>query len=314
MFTWICPQCGREVPPSYSECPTCAENRAKGMAPGAQAPAPGAPQGQPQYAPPAQPQYAPPAQPQYAAPAQPQYAAPAQPEYAAPAQPQYAPPPQAPGYAPQPVSAPVPPPPAYAQPPQPQYTPPAPQYAPPPPPPQAPAAWQSPPQQNSQPYYVVGDTPKKKVPAWLVMVGTAAVLGLGLFGLYRFVGGGTSTEESAPSAAASKEAAPSGTHPYAKFMEITGLRLSEENNKVKVQYLVVNHSAAAFSGLELKVTLTTINAKPEDPPLAVFDSKVGDVEPFGSKDMSELITTKLRAYELPDWQFLKATFSITAPQ
>lgn len=23
MFTWICPQCGREVPPSYTECPDC---------------------------------------------------------------------------------------------------------------------------------------------------------------------------------------------------------------------------------------------------------------------------------------------------
>ena len=24
MFTWVCPKCGREIPPSYSECPTCA--------------------------------------------------------------------------------------------------------------------------------------------------------------------------------------------------------------------------------------------------------------------------------------------------
>lgn len=24
MFTWICPKCGREVPPAYSECPNCA--------------------------------------------------------------------------------------------------------------------------------------------------------------------------------------------------------------------------------------------------------------------------------------------------
>src|SRR5689334_5275888 len=23
MFTWICPKCGREVPPSYDECPDC---------------------------------------------------------------------------------------------------------------------------------------------------------------------------------------------------------------------------------------------------------------------------------------------------
>src|SRR5205085_12555142 len=24
MFTWICPQCGREVPPAYNDCPDCA--------------------------------------------------------------------------------------------------------------------------------------------------------------------------------------------------------------------------------------------------------------------------------------------------
>ncbi|MGH9660904.1 MAG: hypothetical protein ACRD96_20310 [Bryobacteraceae bacterium] len=32
MFTWICPQCGREVPPSYSECPDCVA-KAKAPAP-----------------------------------------------------------------------------------------------------------------------------------------------------------------------------------------------------------------------------------------------------------------------------------------
>jgi hypothetical protein len=57
MFTWICPQCGREVPPSYTECPDCAArggDQAAAVAPatppaavvippGAAAPAPAAP-------------------------------------------------------------------------------------------------------------------------------------------------------------------------------------------------------------------------------------------------------------------------------
>jgi hypothetical protein len=33
MFTWICPQCGREVPPAYNDCPDCSKkNAADGVA------------------------------------------------------------------------------------------------------------------------------------------------------------------------------------------------------------------------------------------------------------------------------------------
>src|SRR5579883_1907720 len=33
MFTWICPRCGREVPPSYDECPDCAKAAQRGPLP-----------------------------------------------------------------------------------------------------------------------------------------------------------------------------------------------------------------------------------------------------------------------------------------
>ncbi len=38
MFTWICPQCGREVPPSYTECPDCAAKAKGGAAAVSEAP------------------------------------------------------------------------------------------------------------------------------------------------------------------------------------------------------------------------------------------------------------------------------------
>jgi hypothetical protein len=43
MFTWICPDCGREVPPSYTECPDCAERKKAAVAAGPAAIAPEAP-------------------------------------------------------------------------------------------------------------------------------------------------------------------------------------------------------------------------------------------------------------------------------
>jgi hypothetical protein len=71
MFTWICPQCGREVPPAYTECPDCSRKTAPADAVQAEEPPPSA--APPAYsAPPPTPQYQTPPQPA----AQPQYLAP----------------------------------------------------------------------------------------------------------------------------------------------------------------------------------------------------------------------------------------------
>lgn len=100
MLTWICPKCGREVGPSYFECPFCAEVSA---AKPAAAPPPVAAPPQPQYVPP------PPPQPQYQLPPQ------VQQQYAPQ---QYAPQPMAPQQMPpqqmpqQQMAPPPPPPPA----------------------------------------------------------------------------------------------------------------------------------------------------------------------------------------------------------
>jgi hypothetical protein len=258
MFTWICPQCGREVPPSYSECPTCAERRQQGAQP--------AP---PQPAPPQQPQYTPPP---------PQYT---------PQPPVYAPPPQ--------QTAQFAPPPQPAAPP-PQYIPPQQQYAPPP--------------QQPQPMYVLEEQ-KKGMPTWLVGLLTIAVLGGALFGLYKYVGKGGGTTTSAPPRSEADSKAAAG-HPYRKYVEIVGLRILENSaRKPIVRYTVVNHSPAELQGLELELTLTSTNG---GEPLSIIKAKVGRVDAYAIKDMESPLETKLKIYELPDWQFVKATFEITAPK
>jgi len=83
MFTWICPQCGREVPPAYNECPDCTKAAPAAEQGAHPAEAPAAPVSSAQLpaevrqtAPPAAPVYQqPPAAnpPQYAAPAPPAY-------------------------------------------------------------------------------------------------------------------------------------------------------------------------------------------------------------------------------------------------
>jgi hypothetical protein len=106
----------------------------------------------------------------------------------------------------------------------------------------------------------------------------------------------------------------SGKHPLAKYLEIAGFRVTEGGaGKLSVKFAVINHSDADIGDLTLKMTLTTTAAKPEDPPIAVFDAKVPTLGPQEVKDGTGTATTKLRVYELPDWQFLRADAEITSP-
>ena len=49
MFTWICPQCGREVPTHVAECPNCAGKAKEGAPEAGQPPAAGSAPPQPVY-------------------------------------------------------------------------------------------------------------------------------------------------------------------------------------------------------------------------------------------------------------------------
>ena len=96
MFTWICPQCGREVPPAYNDCPDCSKTAAGGGDPAAAAAANLPVQQPPAFAPPPpqQPYYQQPPPPHQAPP--PGYYPPQPPPQAQPAQPYYPPQPPAP--------------------------------------------------------------------------------------------------------------------------------------------------------------------------------------------------------------------------
>jgi len=110
-------------------------------------------------------------------------------------------------------------------------------------------------------------------------------------------------------------AVPTKKHPLAKYIELVGFRLSEAGGgKLRVKFVVVNHSEADIGDLGVKVRLMTSAAKPEDPPIGEFDVKVPTLGPQEIKDVEATVPSKLRIYELPDWQFIKAEFEITSPE
>jgi len=102
-------------------------------------------------------------------------------------------------------------------------------------------------------------------------------------------------------------------HSLAKYIELSGYRLAEAKaGSLRVRMNVINHSGADLGEVTMKVRLVAAGAKPEDPAVTEFETKVA-LGPFESKQVETSVPTKLRLYELPDWQFLRGTFEITAP-
>ena len=109
-------------------------------------------------------------------------------------------------------------------------------------------------------------------------------------------------------------AAVTAKHPLAKYIELSGFRLTEAGpGKLKVQFAGINHSEADLGELVVKVKLVTSASKPEDPPVAEFETKIPSLGPLEVRNLEASAPTKLRVYELPDWQFLRAQFEITSP-
>lgn len=103
-------------------------------------------------------------------------------------------------------------------------------------------------------------------------------------------------------------------HPLAKYLELSGYRITETSpGKLGIKLAVVNHSEADIGDLTLKIKLITTAAKPDDPPITEFEAKVPALGPQELKDVTATAATKLRIYELPDWQFIRAAVEITSP-
>jgi hypothetical protein len=136
----------------------------------------------------------------------------------------------------------------------------------------------------------------------------------GLFLAYRLLGSKSEIATApAKTDAASTAAQGADANPYARYLEVAGIRIFEdEKQQIKATFVLVNHSAADMPSQDLQLTLRTTSAKPEDQPLAVVALKTGPLAANASKDLTVPLKTTLRAYELPDWQFLRTSVEFVA--
>ncbi|MGO4886105.1 MAG: hypothetical protein ACLP59_35565 [Bryobacteraceae bacterium] len=241
MFTWICPQCGREVPPSYEACPDCAAREKAAGQPAAAAVQPAAPT---------------------------------------------------------PPSPTAPPPVAYAPPAAPVFVPPA----------AAPF--------SSAAY--AAEPPRAGLPTWLLAILFAFAfvgLGAGVYWAINYFKGGTqaaSTPAAAPATTAQSQAAP---NPLQKYVEVSGIRFVDSpTHQTEARFVVINHSDADITDLAGTVKIWGRTAKAEEEPAGNFSFKLPSLHPNESKEATAPLDTKLKAYELPDWQNIVTQVQITSPQ
>lgn len=155
--------------------------------------------------------------------------------------------------------------------------------------------------------------PKSGMPAWLlVLLVAGGLIGAGYaFLSMRESGGSHSAAGTEEAKGPAKGVVKSGDHPYSKVIEVSGLRVSESaDKKLDVRMLVVNHSVGDLQEFKLQVDLVIANAKAGSPPISTFTVRVPGLPPLGSRDVKTTAATQLRAYEFPDWQFLRADFTI----
>jgi hypothetical protein len=104
-------------------------------------------------------------------------------------------------------------------------------------------------------------------------------------------------------------------NPFQKFIEVAGVRFGEDpKNKdaTIVKFVLINHSETEVSGLAGNVTLWARPRKAGDEAQGRF----GFTTSIGSYEIKEVaapLVTKLKIYELPDWQNLSADIQITGP-
>ena len=78
--------------------------------------------------------------------------------------------------------------------------------------------------------------------------------------------------------------------------------------------MVVNHSGAEIADLSANVNLWARTAKSDEEAVGTFTFKIASLGAYESKDLTVPINTKLKVYELPDWQNLTAEVQITSPE
>src|SRR4051812_23107253 len=152
-------------------------------------------------------------------------------------------------------------------------------------------------------------------PAWamglLFALAFMALFAAVYYGIQRF--GRTNPSEKAGLENPANPSHEKVANPMQKFVEVVGIRLIADNKKPAARFVVVNHSNSDITDLSANVTLWASTSRSEEDSIGTFSFKVRELGPNGSQELTAPLKTKLKMYELPDWQNSTAEIQITTP-
>ena len=159
------------------------------------------------------------------------------------------------------------------------------------------------------------------IPTWLMSILFALVFGGVVFGAYSIWQNlkrePASTSQDSGGAVANPSAVTTTgatNNPLLKQIEVAGLRLTQNKaKKTEIRFLVVNHSGGEIQDVAGTLSLRARTSKRDEEPIGACAFKLPALSPYESKDMVCVLNTKLKVYELPDWQNLEAQLQITSP-
>jgi hypothetical protein len=93
------------------------------------------------------------------------------------------------------------------------------------------------------------------------------------------------------------------SNPLQKVVEVVGIRMVlDSKKKPEARFVVVNHSPNELDGLAATVTIWASTSRSEEDSVGTFTFKIGSLGSYESREMTAPLNTKLKIYELPDWQ------------
>ena len=103
------------------------------------------------------------------------------------------------------------------------------------------------------------------------------------------------------------------TNPLQKYVEVVGIRLTQDaKKKPQARFIAVNHGSAELNDLTANVTLWASTSRSEEDSVGTFTFKINSLGPNEAKEITTPLKTKLRVYELPDWQNMTAEVQLTS--